>query len=250
MKKVIIIWLMVVGVSGYAGAQDSAEAAAALKHFMTASGGGGMLYQYQTRYDVQIRGTNRAMIDTMSSAISDDRYTRVDMGVWGMRMSVLGRTSLRGYNVFLHPETKTYNLNVIDTARRNHAGGQTFGVTKVGTEMVAGYPCIHAKMTVIGEDKKEVMNDDVWTSVAVPGYAQMKRDMANQHITAGMLEALDKAGCDGFVVKMSGQGPMSSNASQSKFEMILIKAERKNFPASLFEIPAGYRESSIAGFVK
>jgi hypothetical protein len=257
MKKVIFISAIFLGVSGYGKAQDSADAAAVLKSFMTATGGSGMWYQYQTRYEVRIRGTVRTMVDTMSSAISDDRYAHVDMGVWGMRFSMLKHVGQPRYTVKLNPQTKSYSLTVIDTAWSNSANGQTFRVVRIGTESVEGYTCVHAKMTVTGADGKVVTTDDLWTSTAVPEYAQYKREMADEHITVKMMQALEKAGCEGFVVKIVGETPMTGGGaaapgggSQTKFEMTLIKAERRNFPASMFEIPAGYTESAVAKFVK
>jgi hypothetical protein len=215
-------------------AADSAAAAAAVKEFMTANGGSGVLYQYQIRYDLRIKGKDSVFVDTLSTAISDNRYTHVDMGMFGMKMSILGRAGQPRYSVMLYPETKRYKLNVIDTARLNNGGGQTYQVTKIGVEAVGGYSCTHARMTVTGGDKKVIMTDELWVSPAVPGYAQMKQDMSNAHVTPKMLQALSQAGCDGFIVKMTGQSP------QMTMQMQLITAARKSFPASQFEIPAGY----------
>jgi hypothetical protein len=219
---------------------DSAAASAAVKEFMTASAGSGMLYQYQTRYDLRIKGKDTVFVDTMSTAISENRYTHVDMDMLGMKMTMIGRAGEPKYSVMLYPETKSYKLNVIDTARLNNANGQTYQVTKIGTETVAGYSCVHAKLAIIGSNKKLVLNEDIWMSAAVPGYAQMKQDMANAHVTVKMLQELQKAGCDGFIVKASGA------SEQMSFVMQLVNAARKSFPASMFEIPAGYTAANNA----
>jgi hypothetical protein len=215
-------------------AADSAAAAAAVKEFMTASSGSGMLYQYQARYDLRIKGKDTVFVDTMSTAISDNRYTHVDMDMLGMKMTMIGRAGEPKYSVMLYPATKSYKLNIIDTARLSSGGGQTYQVTKIGTETVAGYSCVHAKLTIIGSNKKLVMTEDIWSSTAVPGYTQLKQDMANAHVTVAMMQELQKAGCDGFIVKASGA------AEQMSFVMQLVTAAHKNFPASMFEIPPGY----------
>ena len=212
----------------------TAADSAAVKEFMTASGGSGMLYQYQTRYDFRIKGKDSVVVDTMSSAISDSRYTHVDMGMLGMKMTVLGRAGERKYSVILYPRLKSYKLNVIDTARLNSGGGDTYRVTRIGTETVAGYSCIHSKLTIIGSNKKVTLTEDIWTSTAVPGYAQLKQDMANAEVTVKMMQELQKAGCEGLMVKASG------STEQMSFVMQMITASRKSFPASMFEIPAGY----------
>ena len=204
----------------------TAADSAAVKEFMTANGGSGLLYQYQTRYDLRIKGKDSVFVDTMSTSISDNRYTHVDMGMLGMKMAIIGRAGQPRYSVMLYPETKSYKLNVIDTAQLNSAGGQTYQVTKVGMETVAGYSCTHARMTIIGSDKKVVMTDDLWTCPTVLGYAQMKKDMSNAHVTPKMMQALSQAGCDGLIVKMTGQSP------QLTMQMLLVTVARKNFPAS------------------
>lgn len=224
--------------TGTASPANTAAAAAAVKEFMTASGGSGMLYQFQTRYDIRMKGKDSVIVDTMSSGICENRYTHVDMDMFGMKMTILGHVGQRRYSVVLYPGSRNYKLNVIDTARLNGGNGQTYQVTKVGAETVAGYSCIHSKLRIIGSDKKVVIDEDIWTSTAVPGYAQMKEDMANAHVTEQAMQALKNAGCEGFMVKASGQ------TAQMSFVMLLLTAERKNFPASMFEIPAGYTKMS------
>jgi hypothetical protein len=212
----------------------TAADSAAVKEFMTASSGSGMLYQYQARYDLRIKGKDTLFVDTMSTAISDNRYTHVDMDMLGMKMTMIGRAGEPRYSVMLYPETRSYKLNVIDTARLSSGGGQTYQVTKIGAETVAGYSCVHSKLSIIGSNKKLVMTEDIWTSTAVPGYMQLKQDMANAHVTVAMMQELQKAGCDGFIVKASGA------TEQMSFVMQLVTAVHKNFPASMFEIPPGY----------
>jgi hypothetical protein len=51
------------------------------------------------------------------------------------------------------------------------------------------------------------------------------------------MQALHQAGCDGYFVKIYMKG------KDVTMDMVLIKAQQKNFPASMFVIPAGYTES-------
>jgi hypothetical protein len=224
----------------------TAEDSAAVKSFMTASGGSGILFQYRTRYDFKVKGKDSTVVDTMSTAISDAHNTHVDMNMLGMKMTVIGRASLPKYSIILYSQMKSYKLNIIDTAAVN-GGNQTFTVTRVGTETVAGYSCIHSRLVITnGKDKNGNVTEDIWTSNAVPGYAQLKKMMTNQNVTPKMMQALEKAGCDGFMVKVqmqsASQGSQASQpqAMQFSMDMVLITAARKDFPASMFEIPAGY----------
>ena len=52
-----------------------------------------------------------------------------------------------------------------------------------------------------------------------------------------MFQALDSAGCGGFIVKWT------SNSKDASIDMELIHAENKNLASSLFRIPDGYTES-------
>jgi hypothetical protein len=215
----------------------TAADSAAVKSFMTASGGSGMLYQYQLKYDIKTKNKDTVMVDTTSQIISDSHCTHFDMNMLGMKMTVLGHDDQHKYSVMLYPESKSYKLNAIDTARLiADQKKMNITVTKIGNETVAGYPCVHSKLTMVtpNGNKPITVTEELWTSNSVPGYAQIKQLMSTQNITFTMLQKLDQAGCDGFVVKMT-------MASESiNMNMILITADRKTFPASTFEIPAGY----------
>jgi hypothetical protein len=231
----------------------TAEDSAAIKSFMTASGGSGILYQYQTRYDFKGKTRDSSVVDTMSTAISDAHNTHVDMNMLGMKMTVIGHAGQPKYSVILYPGMKGYKLNIIDTAAIN-GGPASYQVTRVGVETVAGYSCVHSRM-VITTGKNANVTEDIWTSNTVPGYAQLKKMMTNQNVTPKMMQAMEKAGCDGMIVKMQvqtvQQGTQTSQGSQGSqgspvqsmqfsMDMVLITAARKDFPASMFEIPAGY----------
>jgi hypothetical protein len=224
----------------------TAADSAAVKGFMTASGGSGMLYQYRVVYDFKKNGKDSTLVDTMSSAYSNG-YTHVDMDMMGMKMQLLGHTNQPKYTVVLYAQSKSYLLNIIDTgALHADRDKMTYTVTRIGTETVAGYSCVHGKLSIVTASQKTPIVEDIWTSTAVPGYAEMKKQMGVQNVTVKMLEALDNAGCGGYPVKMTMQhtgeatGTATSKELTFSMEMVLITATRKSFPASEFEIPAGY----------
>jgi Domain of unknown function (DUF4412) len=215
----------------------TAADSAAVKGFMTASGGSGMLYQYQLKYDIKSKNKDSVIVDTTTQIISDSHNTHVDMNMLGMRMTMLGHDDQHKYSMVLYPESKMYKLNSIDTAKLNADQKKlTCTVIRIGNETVAGYSCVHSKLTMVtpNGNKPITITEDLWTSTSVPGYAQLKQLTNTQNITIAMLQALDNAGCGGFPVKMT----MQSEAIG--MDMILITASRKTFPASTFEIPAGY----------
>lgn len=211
-----------------------ADSAAAIKGFMTATGGSGSLYQYHVIYTFKVKNKDSTSSDTLSTAITDAHNARTDMGMLGMQMQVLGHAGMPHYSIILYPQNKTYVFNIIDTAAINSGDATTYHAVKIGNETVLGYNCIHSKLTLIIAGSKSEITEDLWTSPDVPGYALLKKLISYQHVTPKMMQALDKAGCDGFIVKMDMQSKGFS------MDMQLITAERKTFPASMFEIPSGY----------
>ncbi len=151
----------------------------------------------------------------------------------------LARAVNAKYSVMLYPETKTYALNIIDTSLIN-SQIETYEVTKLGNETVGGYNCSHVKLkSTTGKGMfKSSSTMDLWTSTDVPGYSFIKKIMLDQKLKPQMLQALEKYNCNGYIVKMA------SDDKEHSIEMTLIKAENKTFPASLFKIPAGYKESN------
>ena len=215
-----------------------ADSAAAIKSFMTGTGGSGTLYQYHVIYTFKVKNKDSTSSDTLSTAITDGHNTRTDMGMLGMQMQVLGHAGMPHYSIILYPQHKTYVFNIIDTAAINSGDATTYQVVKIGNETVLGYKCVHSRMTLITAGSKEGITEDIWTSQDVPGYALLKQMISFQHATPKMMQAMDQAGCGGFFVKMDMQ---SKNISM---DMQLITAARKDFPASMFQIPSGYTAAS------
>lgn len=224
----------------------TAADSAAVKSFMTATGGSGMLYEYRVVYDFKKNGKDSTITDTMSTAISEGHNTHVDMDMLGMKMQLLGHAGQPKYTIVLYPQTKSYLLNIVDTGALR-ADKMTYTVTRIGTETVAGYSCVHARLSIITTGQKTPIVEDIWMSTAVPGYAEMKKLMTVHNVTVKMLDALDQAGCSGFMVKMTmvptggaATGTATSKELTFSTDVVLVTAARRNFPASMFEIPAGY----------
>lgn len=210
-----------------------ADSAAAIQGFKSATGGSGLFYQFLDTYSIKKGAKDSVFKDTMSLYITDGHNTRSDMGLFGGRTVLLGHAGMPRYSMWLNMDAKTYRLNIIDTAAINRTDGNTYQVTKIGTETVQGYSCIHSKMSIISQ-KKTIVTEDIWTSADVPGYAAIQKMNVSQHVTPQMMKALYDAGCNGFFVKMTMQSTAFS------MTMLLFKAARQNFPASDFEIPSGF----------
>ncbi|MDP4245066.1 MAG: DUF4412 domain-containing protein [Bacteroidota bacterium] len=222
------------------GGVSASDSAAAIKSFMTATGGSGLFYQYVTTATAKARGTSR---DTSSSWMTVNgngrKESRINLpAAMGGKMIVIGHASQPQYSMMLDADKRTYSLNVIDTSLIN-AGGETYQVSRVGNETVQGFSCTHSRLTTTHGSGlfKSTSTMDLWTSTAIPGYALYKRmnDMTN--LKSNMIQALDNAGAGGFIVKMT------AGDKDYSMSMELLKAETRNCPASLFLIPAGYRKS-------
>jgi len=184
--------------------------------------------------------------DTTTTIFTSGGEARSEMNLAAL-MGVKGGTTLLTlqhvnqphYSLTLDASNKTYSLNVIDTSLIN-SGALNYKVTKIGNETVQGYNCTHAKLvsTAGSGAFKSSTTMDVWTSTDVPGYALLKKAMTMQNVTPKMMQALNQAGCGGFFVKMTSQ------SKDYSMNMTLIKTQEKNFPASMFTIPAGYTQSN------
>lgn len=214
------------------------DSAAIIANFKTSAGGAGVHYESQTT----TTGKTGIRKDTMRIYFASSGEGRVEMtmpipGAPANPMIILGRTKSSGSSIILYPATKTFALQQIDTALLKGSGNYQF--TKIGNETVQGYPCIHAKMvSTYGSGQFKISTTtDIWTSTSVPGYAMYNRLLHLQPTQLGMMVALDKAGCMGYIVKMQ---TTSSNYSMVS---VLVKAEEGRYSADLFRIPSGYTES-------
>ncbi len=217
---------------------SAADSAEAIKSFMNSTGGTGFYYE-DTYTAVTERGTVKSIKKTWFTASGEGR-TETNLAAM---MGIPGGTSIIGishaeqpkYSILLDDQDKTYSLNIIDSSVIN-SGQDKYNAIKIGNETIAGYPCVHAKLTSTGRDKVDM---DIWTSKNVPGYSIMEKMMASSKsmITPDMFKVLKQAGADGYFVKMAIKSKDISS------EMLLTKVEPKNLSASLFVIPAGYTAS-------
>lgn len=132
----------------------------------------------------------------------------------------------------LNDADKTYTETDMSNKQNDN---NTYTVKKIGEETVGGYKCVHSQVT---DSRAE--NSDVWTSKEVPYYEQYSK-MSQSNPRMGSSSSRDKAmkdaGVDGFPVKTI------SKSRDGEFTIELVKMEKKDFPAAMFEIPAGYTKS-------
>lgn len=161
-------------------------------------------------------------------------------------MVLIGHANKPDESIIIDDSAKTYMIHHIDTADLNAGIKTESAVTKVGEEKVLGYDCVHAKVISnkkIGNFYNETDTVNVWRSKDVPMQANVKELISQFEARTGSYmysretaARLKQMGCEGFLVKLTMQGKNISMV------MELTKAEHRNLPASMFQIPAGYKE--------
>ena len=227
--------MKMLGLVAGGGGVSASDSAAAIDSYTKASGGSGFYYQYLTTATSKkgtAKDTSYRWLTTGGEGRSEMRI--VMPGMASGKLTVVGRASQPTYSILLDPDNKGYSLCVIDTGLVNSRQA-TYKVTKVGDETVDGYACVHVKMTTTSGSGlfKSSSTEDLWTSTSVPGYS-LYHNLSDQTVNYGMIQALEKAGAAGMMVKMTASGKDYSMSYD------LTDAKSGSYPSSLFMIPAGY----------
>jgi len=225
---------------GGVSAEDSMKA---INSFKTASGGSGIHYAYRITTSSTNAKKKYSSTDTTNMYFTNNGEGRMEMripmpGVRTNRMISIGRIREPQYTILLYPGSKTYSLNIIDTNLLK--GRDTYKITKIGSENADGYSCMHSRLVTTTGSGTYVSSStmDIWTSNSVPGASVFKSLLSLNPSQAGMFTELEKAGCGGVLVKISISG------KDYTMNEDLMQAEKRNYSAELFKIPAGYSQSS------
>jgi len=162
-------------------------------------------------------------------------------------MVLIGHANKPDESIIIDDSSKSYIIHHIDTADLNTGIKTESTVTKVGEEKVLGYDCVHAKIVSnkkIGSFYNETDTVNVWRSKEVPMQSNVKELFAQFESRTGSYmysketaARLKEMGCEGFLVKLTMNGKNVSMVMQ------LTKAEHRSLPASMFQIPPGYKEN-------
>lgn len=133
----------------------------------------------------------------------------------------------------LDDNNKTYTTT--ETQPSKTANAENCTVKIIGKEKVGNYNCIHSVVT------KGTESTDFWTTTEIADFEKYnKSNVGNKYMGSGDdYAALSKNGAAGFVVKT-----VTKEGRGGDFTMELVKFEKKELSAKLFEIPADYKASS------
>jgi Domain of unknown function (DUF4412) len=161
----------------------------------------------------------------------------------------IGNKDKPGQSIMIDDSAKTYTVNTIDTSTSpssNDVFKLSSTVTKVGEEKIRGFNCVHARVITtrsMGPMGKLTDTVELWNSPDVPLATffrhYMDKNFSKSWTTMMSPEAADQLkqmGFTGFMVKIQ------SGSGSSGMDMELTKVQKADFPKSMFEIPAGYKE--------
>jgi hypothetical protein len=165
-------------------------------------------------------------------------------GTRSMRMVTLGKLSDPDKVYMLNERMKTYAVLDAKKTREMAASLGTrehkYSVKKLGKDMVAGLSCDKVLIQQEGEKtqieaciSREFMTGD-WLK-------SMERGKRGGH---DFMKALRDAGLEGYPIRMVTKQPDGAGMT-----MELTKVERRPVPASMFEVPPGYKETSMMGMM-
>lgn len=176
----------------------------------------------------------------------------------------------------VNPEEKTYArlpvnammqvAGVVGKLVKIKIKNPVINVEKLGTETILGYPCQHSRMlmeydmevkvAIIKSKSHERIEKETWSTPKFKGLEEMAESFRFRDFKTGMedLDALieqqmkAEAGL-GFPLKMitvtTSVGKKGKEKEKSRQVMEVLSLGSKNLPASFFEIPAGYTETSL-----
>lgn len=215
------------------------------------SGSGDDLYY---EYNSETVGKNMSIKTVMKMYVSSKGDMRSEMSTVsslnGNKITapiiIIAHSNKPDESIIIDDSAKTYSINNINRNALDMKEKIKSTVAKVGEDKILGFNCVHAKIiskNSIGSFYSIVDTVDMWRSNEVPMQSTFK-DLMNQFesrtgnfmYSKEVTDQLKQMGCEGFMVKME-MG--SKNVSMV---MQLTKVEHKDFLASIFEIPAGYKE--------
>lgn len=171
-----------------------------------------------------------------TSQIADKDKPAMMPGI--MKFTMLGKISDKGVSYLVNDEKKVYSKITPDDAPENDSN-EKWTAKKTGSDSVAGFSCQQVLMTDSDGDKV-----DACFTTAIMASKDWMSALRQQSKRNEWMDALRQTGVDGFPVRMA-----FSDKKETKPSMVmeLTKATRQSVPASMFNVPAGYKEVGLMG---
>jgi len=161
----------------------------------------------------------------------------------GMKMTVLVRKAEPDVSYMINDAQRSYaRIDVKEMQKSIPASEKEkkWTVKRLGPDKVAGYACERALVNQEGTEN----DNEVCVSKEIGGAAGLfsagRRDSSSQ----GLEKALKANGLEGMPIRMVMR---QKGKTEATMMWELVKAEKGSVPASTFELPAGYKETSMMG---
>ena len=204
--------------------------------------------QWEGSFDMKISGKDvtgsaKALVGKAGSRMQMEMTPLAAKGAGGMKMTVISRTAEPGVSYIVNDEHRSYaRIDVKDLEKQVPAAEREkkWTVKRLGSDKVAGYGCERALVTQEGSDTE----NEVCVTKELGGTAGLFSTGRRSGSGMEIERALKSNGLDGMPVRMVIRKKGEADATMT---WELVKAEKRPVPASTFEVPAGYRETSMMG---
>ncbi|MEP6993096.1 MAG: DUF4412 domain-containing protein [Acidobacteriota bacterium] len=197
--------------------------------------------------DQTMNGTGKMFV-TRSAYRSEFEMQMADTGSrnsgaapGAMKMTMFAKVSEPDKLYMLNDANKTYSIWDASQSREDSKKGpkETYTVKKLGKDTVAGLSCQNALLTSSKGDEIEACVSSELAASSQWLSAMNRRDAGS----GSWIEALKGAGLEGFPVRWSTRRKGSKDTHMA---MEVTRVERRSLPASLFQVPAGYKQTDVA----
>jgi len=192
---------------------------------------------------VSKRAWRSEMEMTSADMKKDPETVKALGGKAAFKMVMLGKLSEPGISYMINDVTKSFaRIDAAEMAKNlPKETERKWTVKRLGKDQVAGLACENVRASEEGK-KAEY---DLCVTKELPTGEWMRAFQRQQRGTGGLwMKALADAGVDGYPIRMlmkeSATGPVTMKVEATK-------VERRSLPGSLFEIPPGYKETSMMG---
>jgi len=192
-----------------------------------------------------VDGTSKALVGKAGARMQMEmRNAQLEKAGQGtVKMTVLSRAAEPGVSYLINDAQKSYariDLKEMEEMVPKAERERKWTVKRLGAGRVAGYACERALLAQEGSDTEQevCVSREIFGSAGL--FSAGRRDASSQ----GLEKALKANGLEGMPIRMVVR-PKGKDDAQMTME--LVSAEKRNLPASTFQVPAGYRETSMMG---
>lgn len=204
--------------------------------------------QWEGSFDMKISGKDvtgsaKALVGKAGSRMQMEMTPLAAKGAGGMKMTVISRTAEPGISYVVNDEHRSYaRIDVKEMEKQVPAQERErkWTVKRLGPDRVAGYACERA---ILAQEGGETENE-VCVTKELGGTAGLFNTGRRSGSGMEIEKTLRANGLDGMPVRMIIRKKGDAEATMT---WELVRAEKRPIPASTFEVPAGYKETSMMG---